>query len=146
MATFLLSVSAHVVLSHTPPLRTLTALKAESSSPIRLTQIGPLITRYPNRRYLADCGGLASVRSLRVRASPKLNSFQSYLYPVWLVRNCYPERNFARNQLLGGSMSLSPLYADQKNDLHVNKPTGLHQPFDWLRPVHVKITTFRVFA
>jgi len=43
-------------------------------------------------------------------------------------------------------MSLSPLYAILKNDLHVNRPTGLHQPFDWLHPDHVKITTFRVFA
>jgi len=42
MATFLLSVSAHVVLSHAPALRTVTQLKAESSSPIRLTQRGPL--------------------------------------------------------------------------------------------------------
>jgi len=42
MATFLLSVSAHVVFSHAPPLRTVTRLKVESSSPIRLTQSGPL--------------------------------------------------------------------------------------------------------
>lgn len=42
MATFLLSVSAHVVLSHAPALRTVTRLKAESSLPIRLTQRGPL--------------------------------------------------------------------------------------------------------
>jgi hypothetical protein len=42
MATFLLSISAHVVFSHAPLLRTVTQLKAESSLPIRLTQSGPL--------------------------------------------------------------------------------------------------------
>jgi len=42
MATFLLSISAHVVFSHAPPLRTVTQLKVESSLPIRLTQSGPL--------------------------------------------------------------------------------------------------------
>jgi len=42
MATFLLSISAHVVWSHAPLLRTVTSLKAESSLPIRLTQRGPL--------------------------------------------------------------------------------------------------------
>jgi len=43
-------------------------------------------------------------------------------------------------------MSLSPLYATRINDLHVNTTTGLHQPFDWLRLGHAKITTFRVYA
>jgi len=42
-------------------------------------------------------------------------------------------------------MSLSPLYAALTNDLHVSIAAGLHQPFDWLRPRHVKITTFRVY-
>lgn len=42
MATFLLSISAHVVFSHAPSLRTVTRLKVESSLPIRLTQSGPL--------------------------------------------------------------------------------------------------------
>jgi len=48
MATVLLSISAHVVFSHAPPLRTVTRLKVESSLPIRLTQSGPLavLTRY----------------------------------------------------------------------------------------------------
>jgi len=38
----------------------------------------------------------------------------------------YPEGNFERNQLLGGSMSLSPLYHVLTNDLHVStaRPTS----------------------
>jgi len=42
-------------------------------------------------------------------------------------------------------MSLSPLYVALTNDLHVSIAADLHQPFDWLRPRHVKITTFRVY-
>lgn len=42
-------------------------------------------------------------------------------------------------------MSLSPLYTAPTNDLHVSIAAGLHQPFDWLRPRRVKITTFRVY-
>jgi len=67
------------------------------------------------------------------------------LYVLKLVRGCYPERNFERNQLLGSSMSLSPLYTAQTNDLHVSTAAGVHQPFDWLPLGHVKITTFRVY-
>jgi len=40
-------------------------------------------------------------------------------------------------------MSLSPLYAALTNDLHVSTAAVFHQPFDWLQPRHVKITTFR---
>ncbi|CAN6801206.1 unnamed protein product [Brassica oleracea var. botrytis] len=33
-----------------------------------------------------------------------------------------------------GSISLSPLYPSQTNDLHVSIAAGLHQSFLWLRP------------
>ncbi|KAK9049302.1 hypothetical protein SSX86_031732 [Deinandra increscens subsp. villosa] len=46
----------------------------------------------------------------------------------------YPEGNFGGNQLLDGSISLSPLYPSQTNDLHVSIAAGLHQSFLWLRP------------
>ncbi|KAA0047137.1 uncharacterized protein E6C27_scaffold852G00010 [Cucumis melo var. makuwa] len=46
----------------------------------------------------------------------------------------YPEGNFGGNQLLDGSISLSPLYPSQTNDLHVSIATGLHQSFLWLHP------------
>ncbi|KAI4294874.1 hypothetical protein L6164_037918 [Bauhinia variegata] len=48
--------------------------------------------------------------------------------------NSYPEGNFGGNQLLDGSISLSPLYPSQTNDLHVSIAAGLHQSFLWLRP------------
>jgi len=43
-------------------------------------------------------------------------------------------------------MSLSPLYSDARNDLHVSTPSDLHQAFAWLHPPQVKITVFRVYA
>jgi len=36
------------------------------------------------------------------------------------VSSSYPEGNFGGNQLLDGSISLSPLYPSQTNDLHVS--------------------------
>ena len=41
----------------------------------------------------------------------------------------YPRRNFERNQLLDGSISLSPLYPAPTIDLHVRIATVLHQGF-----------------
>ena len=47
----------------------------------------------------------------------------------------YPEGNFGVNQLLDGSMSLSPLYPNHASDLHVNNATALHQSFLRLQPM-----------
>ncbi|PBC25073.1 hypothetical protein APICC_02154 [Apis cerana cerana] len=47
----------------------------------------------------------------------------------------YPEGNFGRNQLLDGSISLSPLYPNSTIDLHVRTAAGLHQSFLRLRPI-----------
>ena len=57
MATFLLSISAHVVFSHAPPLRTVTRLKVESSLPIRLTQSGPLAMHTQSSLLLTEEAG-----------------------------------------------------------------------------------------
>ena len=61
-----------------------------------------------------------------------------------LIRACYPEGNFERNQLLEDSISLSPLCPCSTNDLHVSIATILHQNFFWLQPTQVKFTFFRV--
>ena len=41
----------------------------------------------------------------------------------------YPEGNFGWNQLLDGSISLSPLYPAHAIDLHVRIVTDFHQGF-----------------
>ena len=41
----------------------------------------------------------------------------------------YPKGNFKWNQLLDGSISLSPLYPAPTIDLHVRIATVLHQGF-----------------
>ena len=46
----------------------------------------------------------------------------------------YPEGNFRGNQLLDGSISLSPLYQSLTIDLHVRIATDFHQSFLWLHP------------
>ena len=51
------------------------------------------------------------------------------LYLKQLRDASYPEGNFGGNQLLDGSISLSPLYQDPTNDLHVSIATSLHQSF-----------------
>ncbi|KAJ6141355.1 hypothetical protein N7470_010079 [Penicillium chermesinum] len=66
---------------------TLTSRSVHPASPVLLTKNGPLITHHSNAH--------ASNHSLYLI---KLNS-----------RYCYPEGNFGRNQLLDGSISLSPL-------------------------------------
>ena len=45
----------------------------------------------------------------------------------------YPEGNFGGNQLLDGSISLSPLYPISTIDLHVRIASNLHQSFLWLQ-------------
>jgi hypothetical protein len=51
-----------------------------------------------------------------------------------LQHACYPEGNFGGNQLLDGSISLSPLYPGLTNDLHVSIATSLRQSFPWIHP------------
>jgi len=51
----------------------------------------------------------------------------------------YPEGNFGGNQLLGGSMSLSPLYLHLKNDLHINNSNGPPPEFPLASPCAGKV-------
>lgn len=61
-----------------------------------------------------------------------------------LIRACYPEGNFERNQLLEDSISLSPLCPCSTNDLHVSIATTFHRNFFRLQPTQVKFIFFRV--
>ncbi|KAJ5369381.1 hypothetical protein N7509_014302 [Penicillium cosmopolitanum] len=66
--------------------------------------------------------------------NPKASNHSLYLIKL-NSRYCYPEGNFGRNQLLDGSISLSPLYPNLTIDLHVRTAASLHQSFLWLRPI-----------
>ncbi|KAI3493867.1 hypothetical protein L1887_41074 [Cichorium endivia] len=94
---------------------TVTRLPVHPASPVLLTKNGPL-------------GALDSVARLNEAAAP------SYLFKNSHPGSSYPEGNFGGNQLLDGSISLSPLYPSQTNGLHVSIAAGLHQSFLWLRP------------
>ncbi|KAI3493707.1 hypothetical protein L1887_40912 [Cichorium endivia] len=94
---------------------TVTRLPVHPASPVLLTKNCPL-------------GALDSVARLNEAAAP------SYLFKNSHPGSSYPEGNFGGNQLLDGSISLSPLYPSQTNDLHVSIAAGLHQSFLWLRP------------
>jgi hypothetical protein len=56
------------------------------------------------------------------------------LPPAGRLRACYPGGNFKGNQLLDGSISLSPLYPGSTIDLHVRIAASFHQGFPWLHP------------
>ncbi|OIV89719.1 hypothetical protein TanjilG_03817 [Lupinus angustifolius] len=92
------AVSRHVPVSAT--LGTVNQLPVDPASPVLLTKNGPL-------------GVLDSVAWLNKAATP------SYLFKNSPAGSSYPEGNFGGNQLLDGSISLSPLYPSQANDLHV---------------------------
>lgn len=53
-------------------------------------------------------------------------------YNYFLLDFSNPAGKFGRNQLLDGSMGLSPLYSDSTNNLHVSIATNFHQSFLWL--------------
>ena len=47
----------------------------------------------------------------------------------------YPRRNFERNQLLSGSIGLSPLFSNALNELHVSIKQATCQGFPGLMPI-----------
>jgi len=53
------------------------------------------------------------------------------------IDSCYPEGNFGENQLLDGSISLSPLYSVQEVTICTSVPhnASFHQVFTWLHHV-----------
>ena len=58
--------------------------------------------------------------------------FYFYISIVFQLYRCLG--NFGGNQLLDGSISLSPLYPSRAIDLHVRIAADLHQSFLWLHP------------
>lgn len=78
MATFLLSKSTNVVLSHAPRLRTVTKLKAESSLPKPAYLAGPTNHNHSNSHTPDGRRLLLALRSLRVWVARKATYNQSF--------------------------------------------------------------------
>ncbi|KAF0721513.1 hypothetical protein Ae201684_019107 [Aphanomyces euteiches] len=90
---------------------TLTLRSDHPASPDQLTRYGPLATWI-----------FTSTGSIKKPTGLTHLKFENR------SRNCcYPEGNFGGNQLLDGSISLSPLYLNLTIDLHVRIATSFHQ-------------------
>ncbi len=115
---------------------------------MNILQVGrPAVSRYPNKRkfYMIEEGVNYVVHDwptaelgLKLRG----HASQRQLVRILPKRKC-SARTSSRILMkfdslmtsLDGSISLSPLYPNQTNDLHVSIATSLHQSFPWLHPV-----------
>ncbi|KAK8631903.1 hypothetical protein V6N13_028680 [Hibiscus sabdariffa] len=87
---------------------------------------------YGDRRALLLIGAWPLPRRPGIGHALKRHPFSGLVDSAELAKgSSYPEGNFGGNQLLDGSISLSPLYPSQTNDLHVSIAAGLHQSFLW---------------
>ena len=141
MATVLLSGSTNILhglyMSHHSD--SLSTLSVHPASPVLLTRSGPLAAQWIRCRCVQikkrPClAHLKFENRSRAKNTPDSSNHSLYLTKLAQQRSCYPEGNFGGNQLLDSSMSLSPLYPNSTNDLHVSTATSLHQSFLWLHP------------
>ena len=101
-------------------------LPVHPESPVLLTKTSPpTIVDFTSGVRSGDPGSLP-VRSSRIgrgRYGPGTSSRSLYRSKRFRDGR-YPEGNFGGNQLLGGSIGLSPLFARRTNDLHVSTVDG----------------------
>jgi hypothetical protein len=71
---------------------------------------------------------------MKAISRPRVPNHSLYLIKL-RNQHCYPEGNFGGNQLLEGSISLSPPCPYLTIDLHVRTAASLHQSFLWLHPI-----------
>jgi len=107
----------------------LAALSVVPASPVLLTKNGPLGTAVA-RTVAMHCALAGSQSENSAHSAGPLVS----ALPRKTKRAGCPEGNFDGNQLLDGSMGLSPLCPGNTPDLHVRAAQDLHQSFDCLRP------------
>ena len=101
-------------------------LPVHPESPVLLTKTSPpTIVDFTSGVRSGDPGSLP-VRSSRIgRGHYGPGTSSRSLYRSKRFRDGrYPEGNFGGNQLLGGSIGLSPLFARRTNDLHVSTVDG----------------------
>jgi hypothetical protein len=101
-------------------------LPVHPESPVLLTKTSPpTVVDFASGVRSGDPGSLP-VRSSRIgrgRYGPGTSSRSLYRSKRFRDGR-YPEGNFGGNQLLGGSIGLSPLFARRTNDLHVSTVDG----------------------
>ncbi|CAE1248045.1 unnamed protein product [Acanthosepion pharaonis] len=126
---------------------TLAGRLVHPTAPVLLTKSGPLGTRIRFCRRRDDEGG-REVGRLRIRESRPVPPVPSSRVGRGRERprglQSYPEGNFGGNQLLDGSIGLSPLHPVPTIDLHVRGASDFHQSFLWLHPDRAWIAIFRV--
>ena len=92
------------------------------SSPVQFTKkfthVGFSLGPTGSPKVTTGCCPCSSLRKDREQHVP--DSFNHSLYLIKLFNSSYPEGNFGGNQLLDGSISLSPLYPSITNDLRVS--------------------------
>lgn len=127
----------------------LRTLLVDPTSPVMLTNTSPLgfaTSRTPRTIKLLNARShLEFVTECR-KIYPLIPKQFSIASSKSLLEPSYPTGNFGRNQLLGCSISLSPLYAHHWIDLHVRNHYALHFFLKKLRQMHAKLTTFRVLG
>ena len=81
--------------------------------------------------------GMSFPEKLHVLLCNLSSNHSLYMIKLFESSHSNPEGKFGGNQLLDGSMSLSPLYSDPTSNLHVSIATNFHQSFPWLYPPQV---------
>ncbi|KAI9070848.1 hypothetical protein K1719_047193 [Acacia pycnantha] len=116
-------------------LGTVTRLPVHPASPVRLPKMAHLELSIPWRGSTEQPRRPTYLKFENRSRALRPDASNHWLYPIELALELrLSEGNFGGNQLLDGSISLSPLYPSQTNDLHVSIAAGLHQSFLWLRP------------
>jgi len=154
MATAPLSIAHHTVCGIwvSQQRGTLSSLSVHPASPVLLTSNSPQRTHDSNDGVVIATnahmllskpkqrGHTVPLRSLLLERGERTPQLPAYIALPGTTPSVFnsqggpsnPEGNFKGNQLLGGSMSLSPLYPALTNDLDVSIVTGFHHSFPWL--------------
>ena len=112
-------------------LATLTTCTVDPALPDLLTRLGPLAIgiqstggHYDIPRRVVHLGSMFGVVGEESPSVPRTVSLRHIA--LHCREGSYPVGHFGGNQLLGGSMSLSPLCCILTSNLHVSNATGLH--------------------
>ena len=120
-------------------------VRLNPSSPVLLTRNGPLQIIHIISNILLRIYDIHTDLKFERRPRsysedpqiPRLIALPNECY--FKINLSYPKGNFEGNQLLDGSMSLSPLYINQAVTICTSVPhnASFHQVFTWLHHVHV---------